>query len=51
MVDQNKNKPVSKAAPAPPQKPAGLINQTGNRPGGTVTRSYKTIDEGRSKKK
>lgn len=47
MGDQNKKKSESK----PPPKPTGLISQTKNRPGGTVTGSYKTINEERSDKK
>lgn len=44
----DKNKPVQKP---PTPKPEGIISQTGNRPGGTVTGSYKSINEERSKKK
>jgi len=34
-------KPPPRPTPASSPKPDGLINQTGSRPGGTVTGSYK----------
>jgi len=48
-MSDNKNPP--KPAPPTRPKPQGLINQTGNRPGGTVTGSYKPLTEDRTRKK
>jgi hypothetical protein len=42
-----KKPPPKPPAPNAP-RPSGLISQTGNRPGGTVTGSYITINEGRN---
>jgi hypothetical protein len=54
MSKPGDKKPAPKPVSTTPSKPAqinkGMIGQTGNRPGGTATSSYKHIGESRDKK-